>query len=92
MKEHQSRSTYFRKPSELIIDGPNCLLNCFFERSSNAHNLSHTLHAATEQTTDTVEFFEIPTRDLDDDIVQAGFEAGTGDFCDRVLDFVKGNS
>ena len=82
MTMHQSRSTYLRKPSELIIDGPNCLLYCFFERPSNAHNLSHTLHAAAEQPTDTVEFFEIPTRDLDDDIVQAGFEAGTGDFCD----------
>ena len=89
---HRLRSAYLRKPSELIIDGSNCLLYCFFERSSNAHNLSHTLHAAAEQPTDTVEFFEIPTRDLDNDIIQAGFEAGTGDFCDRILDFIKGNS
>ena len=82
MTMHRLRSAYLRKPSELIIDGSNCLLYCFFERSSNAHNLSHTLHAAAEQPTDTVEFFEIPTRDLDNDIIQAGFEAGTGDFSD----------
>lgn len=61
---HQSRSTYFRKPSELIIDCPNCLLHYYFlEHSSNAHNLSHTLHAAAEQPTDRVKLFEIPMRD-----------------------------
>ena len=89
-KRRQNKpKTHLRKPAKLIINRPNRLLYRLLKRSPNTHNLTHTLHAAAQQPTDTVELFQVPARDLDDHIIQAGLEARAGDFSHRVLDLVE---
>lgn len=80
---------HFSKSSKLIIYRTNRFLERFFKCAADAHNLAHTLHAAAQKTTDAIELFQIPARNLDDYVVQTWLEAGTGDFGDRVLDLVE---
>lgn len=74
--------THLCKPSKLIVDRPNSLLYSFFECPPNAHNLTNTFHAATQESTDAIELLEIPTRYFDHNIIQARFKTCTGDFGD----------
>ena len=84
--------TDLRKPSELIIDCSNGLLDRLLESPADAHHLTDTLHTATKKSADAVEFFQVPSGDLDNDIIQAGFKTSTGDFGDGVLDLIQGNA
>jgi hypothetical protein len=84
--------TYLCKPSELIVDGTNSLLNGFFERSPDAHNLTNTLHAAAEEPADAVKLLQIPAWYLDYNIIQARLEACTGDFSDRIFNLIEWNA
>lgn len=94
LQKHGSRIQYVRiylgKPSELIIDGPNCLLNGLFECPSNTHNLSDALHAATQEPADTVELLQIPPRDLNYAVIQTGLETSASNFRNGVLNLVQG--
>lgn len=82
-------STHLGKPNESIINGPNRLLNRFFESPSNSHNLADALHAAAERFANPRELLQIPTRNFYDAVVQTRFETCCRDLCNRVLDFVK---
>ena len=80
---------HFSKSRKLIIYRTNRFLESFFKCAADAHNLAHTLHAAAQKTTDAIELFQIPARNLDDYVVQTWLEASTCDFGDRVLDLVE---
>ena len=89
--QHSCRGIYLSKSGELIVNRANRLLDRFLECSTDTHDLTNTLHAATEQATDTAELLEIPTGNLHDDVVQAWFETGCCNSGDGVPDFVQGN-
>ena len=76
------KKIYLRKSRELVVYGPDCFLDGFFERATNSHNFTDTLHAAAEEPADTVELLEIPARDLHHDVIQAGLEARARDLRD----------
>ncbi|KAH0294696.1 carbamoyl-phosphate synth, partial [Aureobasidium sp. EXF-3399] len=71
------------------IDSTDSLLNGFFECSSNAHDFTNTLHGGAEESGDASELFQIPTRNLDDNVVEGRLEAGAGNLGDSVLDLVQ---
>ena len=81
--------THFSKSRKLIIYRTNRFLERFFKCAADAHNLAHTLHAAAQKTTDAIELFQIPARNLDDYVVQTWLEASTGDFGDGVLYLIE---
>lgn len=89
---HRFNPSYLTKAKELVVDGSNRFLNCFLKRAANAHHFSYTLHTAAKDLADPGELFEIPTRDLNDDIIQGRFKARARDLCNRVLDLIKRNS
>ena len=60
---------YLCKPSELVIDRTNRLLNRFLKRPPDTHDLTDTLHAATKEAADATELLEIPTGYLNNNIV-----------------------
>ena len=91
VNEHEG-DYHLRESGELIVDRSNGLLYRFLECPSNTHHLTNALHAAAQELADAVELLEIPARNLDNDVVQAGLEACTGDFRDTVLDFVERNT
>lgn len=62
------------------------------ESAADAHDLAYTLHAAAEEPADTAEFLEVPSRNLDNDIVQTWLKASASKLRHRVLDFVQGNA
>jgi hypothetical protein len=80
---------HLSKSRKLIIYRTNRFLERFFKCAADAHNFAHTLHAAAQETTDPIEFFQIPARNLDDYVVQTWLEAGAGYFGDGVLDLVE---
>jgi hypothetical protein len=86
---NKHQKTHLGKPTKLIVDRPNRLLYGLLKCPPNAHHFTHTLHAATQQPTDAVELFQVPARDLDDHIIQAGLKARTSDFGHGVLDLVE---
>jgi hypothetical protein len=83
---------YLRKPSKLVINCPDGLLNRFLKRATDAHDLANTLHTATEQPAHAVELLQVPAGNLYNAIIQAGLEARACDFRDRVLDLVERNA
>ena len=90
LKSNATRNdAYLCKPSKLIIDGPNGLLNRLLERAADAHNLTDALHAAAEQPRHATELFEVPARDFDDDVVEARLEARRRHLRDRIFDLVE---
>ena len=42
------KKTYLGKSRELVVYGPDCFLDGFFERATNSHNFPNTLHAAAK--------------------------------------------
>lgn len=82
-------TTYLAEPHKLIVNSPNSLLNGLFKRASNAHNLPDALHRAAQQLADASELFQIPTRNLDDTIVERWLEACRSFLRDVVLDLVE---
>lgn len=83
------RGTNPGKSEELVINGTDGLLNGLLERPPDTHDFTNTLHAAAQKRADAVELLEVPARDLDDNIVQAGLEARRGHLRHRVLDLVQ---
>ena len=63
------------KPSKLIVDSPNSLLNCLFGCAAYVYHLAGALHAVAEQLQHVAELFEVSAQDLDNDIVEAWFGA-----------------
>ena len=80
----------FSESRKLIINSTDCFLYCLFKCPAYTHHLTHTLHATTEQSTDTGELLQVPTWYFDNDIVKTRFETSTSNFCNRILDFVEG--
>jgi hypothetical protein len=74
---------------ELIINTPDGFLNSLFEGSSNSHNFTYTLHTRTEVCRDSAKLFQIPSRDLDDTVIERRFETGRSELGDRVFDLVE---
>ena len=60
------------------VNGTDSLLDGFLERSTNAHDLTDTLHGGTKLCGHTSEFLEIPSGHLDHTVIERGLEAGTG--------------
>jgi len=81
--------THLAEPHKLIVNSPDGLLDSLFKSTSNTHNLPDTLHRAAQQFADARELFQIPARNLDDAVVERGFEACRRLFCDGVFDFVE---
>jgi hypothetical protein len=77
------------KPSELIINSPDRLLDSFLKRPPNTHYLSYTLHTAAQQATDAIKLLQIPSWNFNNNIIQAGLEASARDFGDGILDLVQ---
>jgi hypothetical protein len=67
------------KTVKLIIYGPDCFLNRFLEIAANTHNFTYTLHAATQQFTNAAELLQIPSWNLDHNVIETRLEAGTSD-------------
>ena len=42
------KKTYLGKSRELVVYGPDCFLDSFFERATNSHNFTDALHAAAK--------------------------------------------
>lgn len=61
--------TYLRKSKELIVDRPYRLLDGLFESSADAHDFTDALHTTAKEPADPVEFLEVPTWYLDDNII-----------------------
>ena len=83
---------YLCKTGELVVDGTNRLLDGLLERTTDAHHLTDGFHATAQETADTVELLQVPSRNLDDAVVQARLEACASDLRDRVLDLVERNA
>ena len=83
------RPRYLRKSRELVVNCPNCLLYRLFKRPSNAHHFTNAFHAAAQQPAHAIKLLQIPTRDLDDAVIQTGFETCRCHFRDGILDFIK---
>ena len=84
--------TYLRETRELIIDSADGLLDGLLKRATDAHDLTHGLHAAAEQPTDAVELLEIPARNLHHDVVQTRLKARARNLCDGILDLIQRNA
>ena len=63
------KGVYLGKSGELIIDRTNRLLDRFLKRPTDTHDLTNTLHAAAQEATDATELLEVPTGNLDNNIV-----------------------
>lgn len=74
---------------ELVVYCTHSLLNRFLERTADRHDFANALHAAAQHFANTVEFLQVPARDLDDAVVQARLEACTCRPGDRVADSVE---
>lgn len=85
-------ATYIGKSRKLIVDRPDGFLDGLLKRPADAHDLSDTLHATAEQSTDTAKLLQILSWNLDDNVIQTWFEASGGDLRHRVLDLVERNS
>lgn len=85
---HEQRS-HLAESRELIINSSNSFLDRLLECAANTHHLTNTLHAAAQQATNPTELLQIPARNLDHDVVQAGLETRTCDFGDGILDLVE---
>ena len=83
---------YLRKPKELVVDRPDRFLDRLLERTADAHNLAHALHAAAQQAADPAELLEVPARNLHHDVVQTWLEARGGHLRHRVLDLIEWNA
>jgi hypothetical protein len=60
------------------VDGTDGLLNSLLEGAANGHDLTNTLHGRAKKSGDTSELLQIPSRDLDNAVVERGFEASAG--------------
>ena len=88
-RDYKHCRPYLRKPGELIINRPYSFLNTLLKRPSNAHHLTHTLHATAQQLAHAVELLQVPSRDFANHVVQRRLEARARDFGYRVLDLVE---
>ena len=75
----------FHKPVHSLSDHAQSLLQSLFEGTANGHDLSDRLHAGAQFTGYSVEFTQVPTRDLADYIIQGRLKEGTGGFGNGVL-------
>jgi hypothetical protein len=73
------------------VDGTNGLLDSLLEGAANSHDLTNTLHGRAKKSRDTSELLQIPSRNLDNTVVERGLEAGACRLGHRVLDLVKRN-
>ena len=80
---------YVCETVELIVNASDSFLNSFLESSTDTHNFTDALHAATEERAHSTKLLEVPARDLDHDIVQARLEARRRHLRHRVLDLVQ---
>jgi hypothetical protein len=81
--------TYLRKSKELIVDRPYRLLDGLFESSADAHDFTDALHATAKKPADPIEFLEVPTWYLDDNVIQARLKASASYFRHGVLDLIQ---
>ncbi len=84
---HQSLG--LAKAKIVEVDGANSFLDSLLERSSNAHDLTDTLHRGSELGGDTGELLQIPAGHLHDDVIKRGLEAGACHLCHGVLDLLE---
>ena len=69
-----------------------CFLKALVECSPDGHDFTHSLHLRREHLVGALEFLEIESRNLCDDIVDGGLEASTCCSCDVIREFVEGIS
>ena len=75
------------EPGVNLADG---LLERLLEGTTNGHDFTDGLHGASNVPVDMLEFAQIPSGDLGDDVVQAGLEVGGGGLGDCVGEFREG--
>ena len=71
------------------FETPHSLTESLFERPADSHHFSDAFHLRAEHRLGSGEFFELPSWNLHDDVIDGGFEAGRGLAGDIVLDFVE---
>jgi hypothetical protein len=79
------------EPRERRVDGADGLLESLLEGLTDSHDFSDRLHRRRETARDTGELLQVPTRDLDDEVVEGRLEACRGVLGNRVLDLVEGD-
>ena len=89
--ETEERMADLSETSKRRIDSPNSFLHRLLECLSNRHDFSNTLHTTAQKSRHPLELLEIPSRNLDDDVIQTRLEAGGSVLGDRVLDLVERN-
>ncbi len=81
---------FFRAHFLASIERANTLLQSFFEGAADGHHLADRLHLRSERFVGAGKLFELPFRNLDDDIVERGLEASRSLARDVVGNLVEG--
>lgn len=81
-------NAYLTKSGELVVNGTNGLLNCLLKGSTDGHDFTNGLHTAGKSGANSAELLQIPSRNLDNAVIQRRFEASACDFGDAILDIV----
>lgn len=89
VNRHESLSLVETKVAR--VDGTDGLLDSLLEGATNGHDLTNTLHGRAEKSGHTSELLQIPSGNLDNAVVERGFEASAGRLGHGVLDLVQGN-
>ena len=71
------------------LERPHALHERFLERPANRHRLADRLHLRRQRPIGLRELLEVPSRDLDDDVVDGRLEAGGREARDVVRNFVE---
>ena len=72
-----------------LLEGAGGLLERFFERGADGHDLAHGLHAGRQGLRGSLELLEGEARDLHDAVVDRRLEAGRGGTGDIIRDLVE---
>lgn len=66
-------------------------MDSFLKGSTDSHNFSDRLHRTAQSGADSVELLKIPSRDLDDTVVERRLETGRSELGHRVSNLVQGD-
>ena len=77
------------KTVHTLSNHPKSLLDSLFKGATNGHHLADRLHRRSNFLAYAHEFIEVPTRNLDDAIVQRRLKTSRSYLCDSVFEFVE---
>ena len=77
------------KAVHALADHAEALLDHLFEATTDGHHLTDRFHAGAQLARNPLEFTEVPTRNLADNVVEGRFEAGGCAFGHGIFQFVQ---